>query len=198
MSSSRNASRVFFQAVLRRPSLIGGVWPSSPALAARLASVIPGSGDPVVVELGAGSGAVSDGITARLGSRGRYLAVELDEELAGHLRENYPRMEVLNANATELGKLLADRGVDAVDAVVSGLPWALIGEQGQREILGHVAEVLHPHGVFTTFAYVHALGMDNARRFRRLLEATFDEVLLTRVVWANLPPAITYVCRRPR
>ena len=35
-------------------------------------------------------------------------------------------------------------------------------------------------------------------KFRRLLEATFDEVLLTRVVWANLPPAITYVCRRAR
>ena len=40
--------------------------------------------------------------------------------------------------------------------------------------------------------------MDGARRFRALLDEVFDEVLTTRTVWRNLPPAVSYVCRRPR
>jgi phospholipid N-methyltransferase len=37
-----------------------------------------------------------------------------------------------------------------------------------------------------------------ARRFRRRLRDTFDEVLVSATVWRNLPPAFVYVCRRPR
>jgi phospholipid N-methyltransferase len=40
--------------------------------------------------------------------------------------------------------------------------------------------------------------MSPARRFRSLLRTRFDEVLPTRCVWRNTPPAITYVCRRPK
>ncbi|MCO1582120.1 MULTISPECIES: class I SAM-dependent methyltransferase [unclassified Crossiella] len=197
----RSSLAVFVSAVLRQPSLIGAVVPSSPALAARLASVVPGQGEPLVVELGAGTGAVSGAIESRLGGRGRYLAIELEEDLATHVQAAYPKIEVVNANAADLDKVLADRGVGEpgmVDAVVSGLPWVLIPEQVQRQIIGHVADGIGQTGVFTTFAYVHALGMVGARKFRILLESVFDEVLLTRVVWRNVPPAITYVCRRPK
>jgi phospholipid N-methyltransferase len=123
--------------------------------------------------------------------------VELDGGLVGYLRANEPGIDVAHANALELDVVLGERGVRAVDVVVSGLPWALIGPSHQRVIVGHVAEALGRHGVFTTFAYLHALPLGGARRFRRLLESTFDEVLPTRVVWRNVPPALTYVCRRP-
>ena len=43
-----------------------------------------------------------------------------------------------------------------------------------------------------------ALTLTAARRFRRTLRSTFDEVLVTATVWRNLPPAFVYVCRRPR
>ncbi|MBP2473622.1 phospholipid N-methyltransferase [Crossiella equi] len=154
-----------------------------------------------MVELGAGTGAVSGAIEARLGGRGRYLAIELEQELATHVQLAYPKIEVVNGSAADLDKILADRGLGEpgeVDAVVSGLPWVLFPEELQRQIIGHVAEGIGQTGVFTTFAYVHALGMVGARKFRYLLEQVFDEVLLTRVVWRNVPPAITYVCRRPK
>ena len=64
-------------------------------------------------------------------------------------------------------------------------------------IVDATARSLRPGGSFTTFAYVHALSMNRARQFRALLGEVFDEVLTTRTVWWNLPPAVTYVCRRP-
>jgi phosphatidylethanolamine/phosphatidyl-N-methylethanolamine N-methyltransferase len=189
--------RVFLGAVRRRPAAVGAIAPSGPALAGLLASVVPSTGTPVVVELGPGTGSASGAVERRIPAGGRHLAVELDGTLVEHLRGKFPRLEVIHGDAAELGKLLADRGVTGADAVISGLPWALLPEQSQRGILRQVGSVLTPGGAFTTFAYVHALGMAQARGFRAQLARQFDEVVVTRVVWANVPPAISYICRRP-
>ena len=61
-----------------------------------------------------------------------------------------------------------------------------------------VVRALAPDGVFTTFAYIHALWTPPARRLRRALHERFEEVVPSATVWANLPPALVYYCRRPR
>lgn len=172
--------------------------PSSPHLAARLAAVVPRVGEPVVVELGPGTGSVTTAIEYRLGGRGRHVAVEIDPVLADYLRAEHPSVEVLVGDAVEMERLFAGNRVPPVDAVVSGLPWSLIGPDAQRAIVEATARSLAPPGCFTTFAYLHALSTIRARQFRALLGEVFDEVLTTRTVWWNLPPAVTYVCRRPR
>jgi phospholipid N-methyltransferase len=185
-------------AVVRSPATVGAVAPCSSQLAARLAAVVPRAGNPVVVELGPGTGSVTTAIECRLGGRGRHVAVELDPVLANYLSAEHPEVEVLVGNAVELERLVAAHCMPAVDAVVSGLPWALIDPDTQRAIVEATARCLSPGGCFTTFAYVHALSMTRARQFRTLLGEVFDEVLTTRTVWWNLPPAVTYACRRPR
>lgn len=190
--------RVFLIAALRRPGQIGAVAPSSSRLAGVLASVVPRDGAPIVVELGPGSGAVSEAIAHRLPPGARHLAVEVDSELAAYLRAARPSMEVIEGDAVHLAELLAERGVHWVDAVVSGLPWALFGAATQEAILSQVARLLAPGGVFTTFAYLHGTVLARARHFREMLRTMFDEVLVTSTVWRNVPPAFAYVCRRPR
>ncbi|WP_433509311.1 hypothetical protein ACQP2T_35780 [Nonomuraea sp. CA-143628] len=46
-------------------------------------------------------------------------------------------------------------------------------------------------------AYVHARWTPPARRLLRSMRSRFDEVVISRTVWANLPPALVYYCRRP-
>lgn len=188
----------FLAAALRSPATMGAVAPSSSHLAARLAAVVPPVGEPVVVELGPGTGSVTTAIEHRLAGRGRHVAVEIDLVLAERLRAEHPDVEVLVGDAAELERLLAEHQVPAMDAVVSGLPWSLIDADAQRAIVEATARTLRPGGSFTTIACVHALPMARARRFRALLGEVFDEVLTTRTVWWNLPPAVTYVCRGPR
>ncbi|WP_188988015.1 class I SAM-dependent methyltransferase [Saccharopolyspora thermophila] len=183
---------------MRRPKLVGAVAPSSPHLAREMAAVVPTSGSPVVVELGPGTGALSGAIRERLPEGGRQLAIELDGGMVDYLRAELPWLEVVQGDAARLGDLLAEAGVGRVDAVVSGLPWSIFPARLQQDILQQVGSVLAPGGAFTTFAYVHALGMTGARLFRRRLDLTFDEVLTSRTVWRNVPPARSYVCRRPR
>ncbi|GAA2352681.1 methyltransferase domain-containing protein [Saccharopolyspora halophila] len=189
--------RTFLERAVRNPGAVGAVAPSSPALARAMAGVVPRTGSPTVVELGPGTGALSGAIADRLPAAGRHLAIELDDGMVEHLRTRLPWLEVIQGDASELGSLLADAGVDRVDAVVSGLPWSIFPARLQHEILRQVGGALAPGGAFTTFAYTHALGMAGARQFRRRLDVCFDEVLTSHTVWRNVPPARTYVCRRP-
>lgn len=182
---------------MREPGTVGAVLPSSPILAREMAAVVPRSGSPVVVELGPGTGALSEAISRRLPENGRHIAVEVDPGMVEHLRSASPWLEVIEGDAMRLGQLLGDAGVTSVDAVVSGLPWSIFSAESQTGILSEVGGVLAPGGGFTTIAYAHALGMSGARLFRSRLGRAFDEVITTRTVWRNVPPARVYVCRRP-
>ncbi|MHA6804158.1 class I SAM-dependent methyltransferase [Salinifilum ghardaiensis] len=188
---------------MREPGLVGAVAPSSPELARHMAAVVPRAplpGEdraPVVVEIGPGTGALSSAVAERLPDGARHVAVEVDAGMVQHLRSRRPELEVVHGDAAELRSLLAGLGIGTVDAVVSGLPWSIFSAQLQRAVLGQVTEVLAPAGGFTTFGYVHALGLAPARRFRSQLDGFFDEVVTSRTVWRNLPPARIYFCRRP-
>lgn len=189
--------QTFLAAVSRSPATMGAVAPSSARLGDRLAAVVPGRGEPVVVELGPGTGPTTAAVQRRLAGRGHHVAVEVDPVLAGYVAREHPNVDVAVGDAAELGRILAERGLSEVDAVLSGLPWSLISLEAQHAILEAVTAALRPDAAFTTIAYVHALPLDGARRFRALLGTLFDEVLTTRTVWLNIPPAVTYVCRRP-
>ena len=189
--------RAFLNRAVRNPGKVGAVAPSSPHLARAMAEVVPTTGSPVVVEIGPGTGALSPAVRERMPGSGRHLAVELDDGMVSYLRGSLPWLEVVQGDAAKLEHLLGEAGIDRVDAVISGLPWAIFPGAQQEDILRQVGRVLAPQGALTTFAYVHALGMSGARQFRHRLATAFDEVLTTRTVWRNLPPALAYVCRRP-
>jgi phospholipid N-methyltransferase len=187
----------FLAEFARDPMTVGAVAPSSAALARVVTAVVPRSGSPTVVELGPGTGAFTVAIQHRLAGRGRHIAVEVNERFAARLAAANPAVDVVHADATILAAVLAQRGLDHADVVVSGLPWAAFAADQQRDVLSAVVAALPPHGVFTTFAYVHARWAPPARRLLRTLRARFDEVAVGRTVWANLPPALVYACRRP-
>ncbi|MEO3929078.1 methyltransferase domain-containing protein [Micromonosporaceae bacterium B7E4] len=182
---------------MRDPLTVGAVAPSGPALAAVATATVPRTGFPIVVELGPGTGAFTEAIQRRLADRGRHIAVELSSRFAERLATLYPAVDVATADARDLGAVLAQRGLAHADVVVSGLPWAAFTERHQRNVLSAVVAALPPHGVFSTFAYVHARWAPPARRLMRSLRSRFDEVVISRTVWANLPPALVYHCRRP-
>jgi phospholipid N-methyltransferase len=188
----------FLREFARSPLSTGSLVPSSRWLAAEAAAAVPAAGRPVVVELGPGTGSMTQAIQHRLAGRGNHLAVELNPRFAELLEARFPGVDVLNADAARLPELVRSRGHGQVDAIVSGLPWAMFSEELQNSLLEAVTASLAPNGRFTTFAYLHALWTPPARRFRERLRANFEDVMVGRTVWRNLPPALVYFASRPR
>jgi phosphatidylethanolamine/phosphatidyl-N-methylethanolamine N-methyltransferase len=193
-----NDAALFFGQFMRSPGTTGAVAPSSRRLAKVVATPIPERGDPVVVELGPGTGVFTDEIQRRLGTRGDHLAVEINPRLAALLAHRHPRAKIIVADAVGLPALLTEHGHEQADVVISGLPWGAFPAGLQDNLLGAIREVLTPDGAFTTFAYVHARTLPPAMRFRRRLLESFEEVVVSRTVWGNVPPAFVYHARRPR
>jgi phospholipid N-methyltransferase len=117
--------------------------------------------------------------------------------MVAFLGRTHPDVDVIHGDARNLTTLLAQRGVEHVDAMICGLPWALFDTDTQLTVLERISHAIGDTGAFTTFAYLHGMSLSAARRFRRTLRSTFDEVLVSSTVWRNVPPAFVYICRRP-
>ena len=179
----------------RSPLHTASVSPSSRALAAAAVAPLPAGGTPVVVELGSGTGAITRAIQKHTGGRVRHLAVEINERWAQLLAERHPEVEVVRADARLLPELLAERGIAAVDGVVSGLPTPP-GPTGAA-LHSVLSDVLADTGVFTQIGYAWTRSAPPARRHLADLRAQFAEVTISPVIWQNLPPAVVYAARRP-
>lgn len=189
--------RIFAGRAIRNFGTVGAMAPTSEAAARVMAALVPRTGKPVVLEVGPGTGALSGPIRRRLPTGARHLGVELDPGMVAHLRETKPWLELIEGDARELTKLLADAGVDKVDAVISGLPWTVFSAEQQQDILEQISQVMAPDGIFTTLAYLPGLPMPAGIQLRRNLHSVFDEVRLSRVFWRNFPPTKFYLCRKP-
>lgn len=189
--------RAFLTRAIKQPSTIGAVLPTSDHVAEAVAEVLPRTGKPTVLELGPGTGALSNAIHRHLPDGSLHIAVEVDPELVRYLETEKPWLRVLHGDAKDLGALLESIGVTQVDGVISSIPWTLLTQQRRREVLDEVAAALAPQGVFTTVTYITTLWRANTMTFTGALRDTFEEVLPRSAVWRNLPPARVYVCRRP-
>lgn len=183
---------VLFREFLRSPTAVATITASSDALIEEMLRPFPVADDPVVVELGAGSGRMTDAVQRRLAGRGRHIAIELNPTLAGRLAARHPDVDVVCASATELPAVLAGRGVGQAHLVASLLPWQAY-ESGP--ISRCVAAVLAPDGVFTQATLSMFSWMTRARVIDRQVRADFPQVRMSQPVWRNLPPARVRVAR---
>ena len=99
----------FLKALITRPKLVGAVIPSSPALARAMARQIDPAAGPVL-EVGPGTGVISEAILERGVTPGRLTLVEYDEELARHLAVRFPRVQVIQGDAFDLDHTLRSHG----------------------------------------------------------------------------------------
>ncbi len=188
--------KAFAQAFLRSPVHTAALLPSFPPLCRQAVAPLPEHGDPVVIDLGAGTGAVTDAVQEKLRGRGRHIAVEFDRRMADVLQERHPEVEVVCDDAHAAVERLLAEGVRA-DLSVSGLPW-LATSPKDRTIFPLLARLAAPGGAVTQLAHAWIRFFPAAKQVQRNLEASFEEVVVTRTVWRNAPPAVVYVARRPR
>lgn len=188
--------QLFFKRFLANPGLIGALLPSSPALCREITSHINIESAEAVVELGPGTGVITDEILERINPQTKFVAIELDNKMYETLRQNRPSLNIVNDSAENLPEIMRNAEIKYLNAIVSGLPWAAFPEKLQMAILKSVVDSLSNGGYFTTFAYLQGLMLPAGQRFKKLLKKSFKEVNISRVIWNNIPPAIVYRCKK--
>jgi len=187
-------SNLLLKRFLKNPGRIGAVMPSGHALCHMMLADLDLEHSGAIAELGPGTGVFTRAILSHIGAGTRFFAVELDPVIYRELCRKMPEVSIYNDNAARLDKICAEHDVGALDAVISGLPWAAFPAELQESILGAVLRALKPGGKFVTFAYLQGMPLPAGRRFRKMLEKHFASVVLSPVVWNNFPPAVVYRC----
>ena len=185
----------FFRQWLRNPLGVAAVSPSSPQLARQMIHALPPK-SMRLIELGGGTGAITEQLLAHGIAPADLMVLELNEAMHQTLRQRFPDIRLHLANAADVRRVARDSGfLDAgpADAIVSGLGLLSMPRPLQREIVGEAFECLRPDGRFVQFTYGPASPV--AREVLDELKLTARRASFT---WWNVPPATVYVYERLR
>ena len=182
----------FLWAGLVKHGQTGGIVPSQRFLIARMISPIPRNYRGRILELGAGTGALTKRLAARCPGA-HIIACEINPVLARDCRDNLTRagqegrVELVSAPAGQALSELGQSGMEKLEFVLSGIPLGNMGAAKAGSLLDAIRESLREGGMYVQFQ--HSL-LD-----RKLIRARFPD---TRTVPAflNFPPAVVYYARK--
>ena len=151
-SQHLNDATLFFRRWLSNPLQMGSIIPSSPKLGALIAKQIDKRSSSLILELGAGTGAITKSLISAGISPGRIVVVEIVPEMADHLRAKFSQTSVLQADAFNLPiQSLKDTGTE-IGTVICGIPLVLLSEAKQRQFIQQV-EAVAPGRGFLLYTY---------------------------------------------
>ncbi len=153
---------LFLRRWMRDPLQMGSIIPSSPALGRRIADAADWRGDGVVVELGAGTGAVSRALLRAGLPPGRLCLVEIVPEMAEHLRAALPGAAVVTGDAFALPDILPPTLRGRVSTVICGIPLVLLPLERQRAFVRAV-EAVAPGQGFLLYTYCATSPLPHAK-----------------------------------
>lgn len=131
---------------------MGAVAPSGPALAKAMANCVDPEREGPVVELGPGTGPVTQALLARV-PRERLLLVEYEAKFCDLLATRYPGVKILQGDAYDLKKTLEGHLSGPPAAIVSSLPLLVRPEGDRVRLLAQAFELMGPEGVMIQFTY---------------------------------------------
>lgn len=187
MSAKANASPLaeqwdFLRGLIASPKGVGAIAPSSPALAAAIAREVDMARPGPVLELGPGTGVVTEALVKRGIAPERITALEYDPDFVARVRQRCPGVNVVQGDAFNLTDTLGPDGGFA--AVVSGIPLLNWPVSKRRALIEDALGRLQPGAPFVQFSYGLTPPMPATDSFT---------VRRAAVVWINLPPARVWV-----
>lgn len=192
MSNCLKTHLNFFWAGLLKHGQTGGLVPSQRFLIANMIDPVPESYRGQIIELGAGSGALTLRLAARC-PRARILACEINPALARDGKDNLRmagcngRAEIVPVPAEHLLSGMGRSGMEKPDFIISGIPLGNLGGEKARALLDAIRRALRDGGMYIQFQ--HSL-FD-----RKKIRERFPK-LRTVPVFLNFPPAVVYYAQR--
>lgn len=186
----------FIREFIASPFTVGAIAPSSEHLCRKMVEGVDLRGAKAVAEFGPGTGVCTDQILPIIPQGCRFFAVELSPRLTEVWKSRHPRATIYNESVANIRDICRREGVDQIDVIFSGLPWASFKEPLQHALLTETLAVLKPGGRFITFGYRFGMLLPAGRRFARILPRYFSRVERSELVARNLPPAYVIRCTK--
>ena len=177
----------FIRSWIEKPLSTGAVMPSSKALARTMARYVDLQASGPVIELGPGTGPVTEALVQHGVDPARLILVEFNPDFCRLLRTRYPAATVVQGDAYRLRRLLETLVREPAAAVVSGLPLVTKPLRTRLRLIADAMSLLAPGAPFVQFTYAMVPPIPKALSG---IKAEASEL-----IWLNLPPARVWVYR---
>jgi phosphatidylethanolamine/phosphatidyl-N-methylethanolamine N-methyltransferase len=178
----------FIRSWLEKPLSTGAVAPSSKLLARTMAAYVDPQAAGPVIELGPGTGPVTEALVTQGVDPARLVLVEFNPTFCRLLRSRYPTATVVQGDAYVLKRLLGTLLREPAAAVVSGLPLFTKPLRTRLRLMHDAFGLMAPQAPFVQFTYALASPIPKA-----LTGVTAEA---SERIWMNLPPARVWVYRK--
>lgn len=167
---------------------MGAVMPSSKVLARAMAKFVDIDAPGPVIELGPGTGAITNALIERGVDPARLVLVEFNPSFCALLADRYPTATVVQGDAYALRDSVWDKLSEPASAVVSGLP-LVTKPMHQRIGVMNEALALAANGApFIQFTY--SVAPPIPKSLPGVTTQASDRI------WLNIPPARVWVYRK--
>ena len=178
----------FIRSWIERPLSTGAVTPSGKILARAMARYVDPNSIGPVVELGPGTGPVTEALVEGGVDPSRLVLVESNPVFCRILRARYPDATLVQGDAYSLRRLLETLLIQPAAAVVSGLPLVTKPMRMRLRLIRDAFDLMLPGAPFVQFTYSVASPLP-----RRLGGFTVEA---SERIWMNIPPARVWVYRK--
>ncbi|MCW5689848.1 MAG: methyltransferase [Pseudolabrys sp.] len=177
----------FFRTWFEKPIRTGAVMPSGKALARRMARCVDPNSTGPVIELGPGTGPVTEALVQWGIDPKRLVLVEFDPDFCRLLRTRYPEATVVQGDAYRLRRLLGGIVREPAAAVVSGLPLMTKPPRTRLRLISDAMALLKQGAPFVQFTY--AMGSPIPKDLGAIKGEPSE------LIWLNVPPARVWTYR---
>lgn len=177
----------FIRSWIEKPLSTGAVMPSSRVLARTMARYVDPNANGPVIELGPGTGPVTEALVQHGVDPARLILVEFNPDFCRLLRTRYPAATVVQGDAYRLRRLLGTFVREPAAAVVSGLPLVTKPLRTRLRLISDAMSLLASGAPFVQFTYAMVPPIPKALSG---IKAEPSEL-----IWMNLPPARVWVYR---
>jgi phosphatidylethanolamine/phosphatidyl-N-methylethanolamine N-methyltransferase len=178
----------FIRSWIEKPIATGAVMPSGRMLARTMARYVDPESSGPVIELGPGTGPVTEALVEHGVDPARLVLVEFNPTFCRMLRGKFPRATVVQGNAYNLRRSLGPILAGPAAAVVSGLPLMTKPMITRLRLFSDAFAVMAENCPFIQFTY--AVLPPIPTDFNGVTAECSD------LIWMNLPPARVWVYRR--
>ena len=141
-----------------------------------------------MLEIGAGTGAITEALLAHAVSPSRMLLLERDPFLAALLKQKFPHLRVRCDDALHCSRILSEHDIASVQTIVSSLPLRNFDPAERFAVVKAMTNALTREGELLQYTYGRTCPIPS-RRF-----GLDGECLGT--VWQNMPPAAVWRFRK--
>ncbi len=159
----------------------GAVYESSRFVSRNITHEISAHKPQIVIELGAGSGNITERILSKLHPESKLYCFEIEPQFYAKLENiSDSRFQLIKESASDVTKYFE---LSSVDIIISGLPLSLFDNSERSQLLTDCYLLLKKGGVYRQFLYSLQ---------KNYFMPIFDHMEMS--LEMNLPPAVLYSC----